>query len=182
MLLALMPKWTRPDLYFAVTVETDFAFTPEARRILRQYWLELALHTVVAFSLASLIGLEKTLAVPLAVCWLIIGLVWATARAHGATLKYSATPSSIREADLTPRRQHLPGGWPLALGPLAFLAAAAIYLTITWDQLPQRIAIHWGTHGADRWVDRTPLNVVVFLSLLASFCGVFLLLSYGILH
>ncbi|MEX2261080.1 MAG: DUF5808 domain-containing protein [Bryobacteraceae bacterium] len=179
--LALTPKWTRPDLYFAVTVQTDFAFTPQARRILHRYWLEIALHTLIALALANLAGVEKGWSMPLGIGWQMIGSTWAVARARRATAEYAAAPSPVREAALPARRETLPGGWPLALGPLAFVAAAAVYAWIFWERLPQRIPVHWGLDGADRWVDRTPLNVFGFLMLLASFCAVFLLLSYGML-
>ena len=130
-LLALTPQWTRPDLYFAVTVRTDFAFTPQARRILHRYWVELALHTLIALCLASLAGTKTGWAVLAGVGWQLIGATWATARAHRATLQYAAAPGPLREAEIVARPQKMPGGWPLALGPLAFLAAAAIYLGLS---------------------------------------------------
>jgi len=181
-LFALTPKWTRPDLYFAVTVQTDFAFTPEARRILRQYWLEVALHTIIALGLASLVGLNTGRAVPVALVWEIIGFSWAIARAHRAASKYQSAPDPVREVMLSARPRKLPGGWLLALGPFVILAASSIYAAVAWDRLPARIAVHWGVRGADRWVDKTPLNVAGLLALSASACVGFLLLSYGTLH
>jgi uncharacterized membrane protein len=181
-LLAMSPKWTRPDLYFAVTVETDFAFTPQARRILRRYWLEIALHTVVAWCLASLVGMREPWPLPPAIGWLLVGSSWATARAHRMTAQYAAAPSPLREAKLAGRPEKMPGGWGLAIGPLILLGAAAVYAQVFWDDLPQRIAVHWGLHGADRWIERTPLNVFRFLALLASVCGTLTLLAYGTLR
>jgi uncharacterized membrane protein len=181
-LFALTPRWTRPDLYFAVTVQSDFAFTPQARRILRQYWLELALHTMIALGLAGLVGLNAGRAVPIALAWEIIGFTWAMARAHRATIAYRSAPDPVREVSLSAPSRKLPGGWPLALGPLVILAASAIYAVAAWYKLPARIAVHWGVHGADRWVDKTPLNVGGLLALLASVSVGILLLSYGILH
>jgi uncharacterized membrane protein len=181
-LFALTPRWTRPDIYFAVTVQTDFPYTPQARRILSRYCLEVALHNFIALALANLVGLERGRASLLGLGWQIIGASWAVARAHRATAAYKTAPSPVREAALSARSHNLPGGWPIALCPLAFLTAAAIYAATEWDRLPRRIPVHWGIHGADRWLDRTPANVFGFLLLLASTCGVFLLLSHGMLH
>ena len=172
-LFALTPRWTRPDLFFAVTVQTDFPYTPQARRILRRYWLEVALHTFIALALANLVGLERGRASLLGLGWQIIGVSWAVARAHRATVAYKMERIPVRQASLSVRPRNLPGGLAIALGPLAFLTAAGIYATAAWDRLPQRIPIHWGVHGADRWLDRTPANVFGFLLLLASTCGVF---------
>jgi uncharacterized membrane protein len=179
---AFTPRWTRPDLYFAVTVELEFAFTKQGQRILRRYWLEVALHTLIALGLTNLIGLEKGLAILVGIGWQIIGTSWAIAHAHRATAKYRAAPSPMREATLSVRSLRLPGGWAPALGPLALLAVTAIRVGMAWDQLPLRIPVHWGLSGADRWVDRTPLNVFGFLSILAASCAGFLLISYGILR
>jgi uncharacterized membrane protein len=181
-LFAFTPRWTRPDLYFAVTVQPDFAFTPQAQRILRGYWLRVALHTLIALGLASLIGLGKVLAVLVGIGWQIIGTGWAVACAHRATAKYSTAASPMREAMLSLRSRHLPGGWALALGPLALLAVTAVHVRISWDRLPQRIPVHWGLSGPNQWIDRTPPNVFGFLSVLASVCGVFLVISYGIVR
>jgi uncharacterized membrane protein len=181
-LIALTPKWTRPDLYFAVTVRRDFVSTPEARRILRQYWLEVAIHTIIALGLATLVGLNTGRAVPVALFWQIIGFSWAMARAHRATSEYHSAPDPVREVTLSARPRRLPGGWLLTLGPFVILAASSIYAVFAWDRLPARIAVHWGVHGADRWVDKTPLNVAGLLGLSASACLGFFLLSYGILH
>jgi uncharacterized membrane protein len=180
LLLALMPRWTRPDLYFGVTVQTDFAYTPPARRILHRYWLETGLHILIAVALSGL--LAKNWAVLAGIVWLVAGSTWAVARAHRATLAYAATPSPIREASVSGRPATLPGGWPAALGPLAFVAAAAVYTWVFWERLPERFPVHWGPQGADRWLERSPENVYGFLALLAAVCAVFLLAAYGTLR
>jgi uncharacterized membrane protein len=180
-LFALTPKWTRPDLYFSVTVQPDFPFTPQARRILRQYWAELALHTVIAFGLTRLAG-QTGRAALVGLGWQIIGFTWAVARARRATAQYRADANPVREARLSPRPRGILGGWILALGPLGFLAAAAIYANVAWDRLPERIPVHFGPHGADRWLDKTPAHVYGFLLFLASLCVVFLMVAYGMQH
>ncbi len=181
-ILAYTPKWTRPDIYFAVTVGTGFASTPAARRILHQYWLELAIHTLIAWCLALLLGINQPWVLLPAVTWQVIGTSWAIARGHEKTTQYATAPSPMREAELSSRPEKLPGGWFVACGPLIFLCLAGLYAWLFWDDLPPHIAVHWGLHGADRWVDRTPSNVFRFLGLFGSLCASFLLISYGLLR
>src|SRR4051812_440777 len=85
---AWAPNWTRPDLYFAVTVPVDFAYTTEARRILRRYQLEIALHTLAAVALAIVTGHNTNFAALLAIGWQLVGTTWAVARARNRTLQY----------------------------------------------------------------------------------------------
>jgi uncharacterized membrane protein len=180
--LAYSPTWTRPDLYFGVTVESGFFSRPQAKRILRRYWIEVVVHTLIACCLAGLVRMENPWTPLTAIAWLVIGSAWAIARAHRVTAQYAAVPSPVREAKLFAQPETLPGGWLLAIGPFIFLAAAAVYAQLFWDDLPQRIAVHWGLQGADRWVERTPGNVFGFLALLASVCGMCALLAYGTLR
>lgn len=42
-LLAYAPEWSRPNLYFGVTVETGIPYAAEGRRVLRLGWLKVAL-------------------------------------------------------------------------------------------------------------------------------------------
>jgi uncharacterized membrane protein len=60
--------------------------------------------------------------------------------------------------------------------------AAAIYANAAWDRLPERIPVHFGLYGADRWLDKTPAHVYGFLLFLASLCVVFLIVAYGMQH
>jgi uncharacterized membrane protein len=179
---AWAPNWTRPDLYFSVTVPIDFAYKAEARRIRRQYQLEIALHTLVAAALGFVTKQKTGLATFLAVGWELAGTTWAVARARNRTMQYRTASNPERAADLTPRNEFFPGGWIVALGPLAFLGFSGLYARLAWNHLPQQIAIHWGLNGADRWVERKPLHVFGFLLILASVCGVMLLSAYGTLQ
>ena len=44
--------------------------------------------------------------------------------------------------------------------PFAVLGAAAAYLTLRWDAIPDRWAIHWDAAGRPNgWAERTPLGV-----------------------
>ncbi len=39
--------------------------------------------------------------------------------------------------------------------PLILLALAGIVLATVWERIPERVAVHFGVHGPDRWVDRS---------------------------
>ena len=47
----MLPQWTRPGIYFGVTVAPDFRKTPEAQRLLRRYRLEAMIHVALAFAM-----------------------------------------------------------------------------------------------------------------------------------
>ena len=93
----LMPRLTRPDLYFAVTVPPGFRDVPEAKSILRQYRAELIVLAVVSL-IVFVAG----------VIWFGIGFVLvgymiqvisgflAFYLARRRTLPYSVSPTMIR--------------------------------------------------------------------------------------
>ncbi len=47
----MLPQWTRPGIYFGVTVEPDFRKTVEAQHLLRRYRLEAMIHVAIAFAM-----------------------------------------------------------------------------------------------------------------------------------
>jgi uncharacterized membrane protein len=50
--------------------------------------------------------------------------------------------------------------------PFAVLGAAAAYLTLRWDDIPARWAIHWDLAGRPNgWAERTPLGVYGLIAL-----------------
>lgn len=56
----------------------------------------------------------------------------------------------------TPVRTRVLPAW----GPLLVLATAGAYLTLRWDDIPERWIVHWGITGApDGWAARSPLQV-----------------------
>jgi uncharacterized membrane protein len=50
------------------------------------------------------------------------------------------------------------------------------------DRLPDRIAVHWGLEGADRWVATTPATLFGFLAVYATTCLLLVALAWGMLH
>ncbi len=150
-----MPRLTRPDLYFAVTVTPDFRDSAEGRFVLRRYRRGLIGVSAVALSLLGALAL--TAALPLAPLALLLQLgayFGVFYRARRFVLPHTVAPTTVREAQVG-RRARVPGGWMIASGPFALLVACAGYLSAHWHQLPARLILRWSADGqADRWVAR----------------------------
>jgi uncharacterized membrane protein len=178
-----MPRLTRPDLYFSITVAPDFRDSAAGRLVLRGYRSGVIGVSVVALSLLA--ALAFTAALPFAPLALLLQLgayFGVFYRARRFVLPHSVTPTTVREAQVG-RRAGVPGGWLLASGPFALLIACAAYLWAHWHQLPARLIVHWGADGqADRWVSRS-LGTVFFPMLVATAILLTLtLILYGMAH
>jgi len=183
-LLYLLPRLTRPDIYFATTVTRDFRDTTDGARILRHYRVETVVHSCIGLLLvlgSARIGTESALLIGL--LWQMIGCFTAFYRARGRTRPHAVKPTSIREAEIKLREQDLPGGWILQLGPFALLIAAAIYLQLRWADLPAQFPVHWGFDGSpDRWTSRSLTGVYGGLVSAMVLCLIFALLGTYILR
>lgn len=176
-LLHMVPAFTRPDLFFAVTVAPEFRGTTDARRILRRY------RAIVWSSALVAIALELVTGVALAaVLVLLAGFTGALVISHGRALAYAAPPSPLIEVDLAAPRESLPGGPIIAVLPMLFLAGLCWWAALHWDRLPQRFPVHWGLRGADRWVTTTPAAVFGFFAVQASVCLLLIAIAWGLLH
>jgi hypothetical protein len=114
LLLFPLPRLTRPDIYFAVTVQPHFRETPEGCEILARYRQEIVIHTLVALALV-LAGLRLRIdtAFLLGILSQVLGFFSAFLRARKKVMPHAVAPSAVREADLGPVATHLPGGWLL---------------------------------------------------------------------
>jgi hypothetical protein len=174
-----LPLWRRSSLWFAVTVGPDFRNTPDARRILRQYRIEMWTVALAAYILLWL-GIRRE------AIWMFaggpllqsLGAIVAFARGRSRTRPYAQHPSGTRAASLSSASEHLPGGPAAIAAPYAMLAAVAIFLHVNWQGLPSRFPVHWGINGtADRWAARTWRSVDG--PLLAGFLVIALLQAMG---
>jgi uncharacterized membrane protein len=183
-LLWSLPAWSRVGTFFSVTVVPSFRDSPEARRILRSYRIEVLAH--IAISLALIVaGAERRSVVLLVfgVLWLAVGPLIAISRGHTKAMPHAVAHSTIREASLAPRSTHLPGGWLLQSAPFALLLLAAAYVSAHWDQIPDRFPVHWGIDGqVNGWSMRTPLGVYGPLFFGAGMVAMISAVSYGISH
>jgi uncharacterized membrane protein len=177
-----MPRLTRHDLYFAVTVSPAFRDSHEGKSILRRYRTELALASVLALAaaVAGFAWLGVTF-VP-AGYYLQLGasfVVFYRARRH--VLPHAVPPTTIREAELHGRNRIIPGGWVAASGPFVLLAACAAYLWIHRTEIPGRFAIHRGAFGQpDRWTARS--FIITYVLSIAGLLTALTLILYGIAH
>jgi len=154
-----LPRLTRRDLYYAVTVTPGFRDDPQGRAILRRYRAELILLCVLA--VAAMVG---------GVTWLGVGFVpggyalqlavslLAYYRARQRVLPHALAPTTIREADLHGPHGIIPGGWVVACGPFILLVACAVYL--------------WATRG----------HAVVYFLATAAILAAFSLMLHGLGH
>jgi uncharacterized membrane protein len=184
----LMPRLTRPDVYFAVTVPLEFRDSAEGCSILKRYRVEVTIFGVLAL-LIVLAGMRipkpnYLAAVPLAGLFLqLLGVFVAYYRARGRVLPHAAAPATVREAALVPREAHLPGGWLLQLPPFALFAATAIWLHLHWSQIPEVFPIHWGANGQpNNWATRSFAGVYSPLLIGAALCALMGFLAYATLR
>jgi uncharacterized membrane protein len=184
----LIPRLTRPDVYFAVTVPPDFRDSAEGRSILTRYRMEVTIFGVLAL-LIVLAGIRirepnHLTAVTMAGLLLqILGVFLAYYRARGRVLPHAAAPATVREAALMPREPHLPGGWLLQLPPFALFAATAVWLHLHWSQIPEVFPIHWGAHGQpNNWATRSSAAVYAPLLIGAVLCALMGFLAYAMLR
>jgi uncharacterized membrane protein len=184
-LFAVMPRLTRPDVFFAVTVAPAFRQSAEGRRVVTNYRLGSLASSVVALAVLGLTARSQLAAPWMALALLpqVLGttLAFVTVRRH--VLPHAVQPATTREAVVARRRDTIPGGWALQVMPFVLLAAAAVVLAMRWTDLPARIPVHWGLDGqADRWTERTVVSVFAPLAAAALLCGLMLALSVGLLR
>ena len=104
-------------------------------------------------------------------------------RTRRLVLPHALTPTTVREARIEATRHSLPGGWIGAVGPFILLAACAGYLEAHWQQIPPRLALHWGINGrANLWAARSFATVFSPLLIAAITLLSTTLLRYGIAH
>jgi hypothetical protein len=128
-----MPRFSRPDILFAVTVSEAFA-AGAGRALVSRYrtivWSGAAAALAVGLLLPALLpGAGRN-------GFLMIGVVCGNALvawsawvwAHRKARAHAVAPSAVRVASLVPRDTSLPGGALVALGPFAILLATALLL------------------------------------------------------
>jgi len=155
LLLNWLPLWRRSNLWFGVTVAPDFSDTPEARRVLRRYRIEMWAVSAVAWVLvwAGFRG-ESAWMLAAGPTLQALGAAVAFARGRSRTRPYAQHPTGERTATLA-ESEKLPGGPVAIVVPYALLAGVGVFLHVNWQRLPSRFPIHWGITGtADRWAER----------------------------
>jgi uncharacterized membrane protein len=185
LLFLLMPGLTRPDVFFAVTVDPAFRATAEGRRATTTYRavsMASSLLALVALALAVHNNAHETRAV-FALVPQLLGTTAGFLIARRLVRPHAAPLATTREAVVVPRRVALSGGWPLQAVPFIVLAAVSALVALRWQDLPARMPVHWGLTGqADRWMDRSPAAVFGPLASAGLMCGLMLIVAIGLLH
>jgi uncharacterized membrane protein len=174
-LLWFMPRLTRHDLYFAVTVTPWFRDEPEGKSILRRYRFELIIFSGIAFiAFAIGVGLFGVGFVSAGLFIELVASFIAFYLARQRVLSYAAPPTMVREAELHSQNRVIPGGWIAASGPFILLAACAGYLWVHGDQIdpgatghPNDLAIH---------------GLTVYLLFMTAKLAALTLVLYGLSH
>ena len=159
-LLVWLPRLTRPDLYFAVTVPPDFRDSAEGRAIFGRYRAITLLSSAVALVLVLAAGARWPVVLILALAIQESGALAAYFSCRRRVMPHAVEPVAVREAPLRARSAHLPGGWRLQAGPFILLGVAGLYLHQRWDDIPARFPIHWDLNNQPNgWAFRTPAGV-----------------------
>ena len=181
-ILWFMPRLTRQDLYFAVTVPAGFMDEPQGKSILRHYRIELILVSALGFTafVAGIVWLGVAFVpggyfIQLAASFIVFY------RARQRALPYAVPPTMIREAELHARASIIPGGWLAALGPFILLAACAAYLWIQGAETPARFTSHWGGDEQPNGLAAHGVVSTYFLSIGGILTALTLIL-YGLAH
>jgi len=136
-----MPRFSRPDILFAVTVPEAFA-AGAGRTLVARY--RAIVWSGAAAALAIGLLLPTFLPDSGQGGWLLMGAVAgnmivalaAWLLAHRRARAHAVPPSDVRVASLVPRDTSLPGGTLFAVGPFAILLATALLLYTYRDDVP----------------------------------------------
>lgn len=153
-----LPLFTRRGVFFSASVDDQFPRSPEGRDVLRSYRRQVALWTGVAVVLALLTSKGAPVFSVMVPTFLLIGgtgfSYWRTFRQVHA--QYGMRKPEIREAPLLPAPSDRMFSIWLIVPPFLLLLAAALYLNLHWNQVPQHFPVHYGINGEpDRWADRS---------------------------
>jgi uncharacterized membrane protein len=182
-LLFYLPRLTRPDLYFAVTVQSGFRDSPEGRAILSGYRMWIVVSSALAIALVMIEAAHWQLALVAGLVIQEAGSLTAYLSCRHRVLPHAVNPTAVREAALQSRSDRLPGGWKLQAGPFILLAIAALYLNRHWPQIPARFPVHWGLGGLpDGWTLRTAPGVYGPIVEGAVVCATMAGLTYALLR
>ena len=160
-MLLWMPRYSRRELFFAVTVPAEFPASDAGLSIRRGYRLGVLVIAVIASAGAFWGARTGIFALPLvALPAEVAGCFLVFLQARHRALAFAVAPTPEREARLAPRHTRLPGGWAAQCAPLLLLVAAGVYLRAHWASIPARFPVHWGAAGQPNgWSERTAAGV-----------------------
>ena len=136
-----MPRFSRPDILFAVTVPEAFA-AGAGRTLVSRYRAIVWSGAAAALAIGLLLpapqpgsGRGGMLMMAVVAGNMIVALA-AWLLAHRKARAHAVPPSDVRVASLVPRDTSLPGGTLFAVGPFAILLATALLVYTYRDDVP----------------------------------------------
>ena len=180
----MMPRFSRPDIFFGVTVQPAFRDSAEGASIARRYRLHLLVSAsfAVLLTLASATTLRPVLST-VSILVVVAGSVIALASANRQARAHAVPASVVREASLVIREDRLPGGWIITAIPFLILAAAGVYLHARWDEIPNRFPIHFDINGQPNgWANKSAVSVYGMLGMGAGICLMMAILAFSIMR
>jgi uncharacterized membrane protein len=180
----LAPRLSRPDLFFAVTVDPSFRNCAEARGILRRYdggVVIISLLTLIS-AIAIQMGSPRFAFGQVGPVFIeLIGWLVVFNAARRRTRPYHVAATTLREAVAVRRKDSLPGGWQAQIIPFLIIGAAAAVLWQRWDNIPPRIATHFNSAGnPDHWSSKGFASVFGLLVIGSLVCGLIASLNWMI--
>ena len=153
LLLALLPRYYRPNFLFGNTVAPEFRDRAEARSARRAFERDVLVWTVLAAALLFAWPNEMAIhaSAPIVQTG---GALWSWLRQRRRLRPYAVGLPVVREAQLAASPEYMYGGWAAWIVPFVLLALAANYLYQYAYLLPDRIPTHYGLNGPDRWGPR----------------------------
>jgi uncharacterized membrane protein len=164
-------------MFFGVTVDPAFRTTEAARRILRDYRIAL---WSSAISAGALIGVLHRPVVAFLIY--VIGTCGAQVASHRRASIHATTRSTTIEVDLSAPQEHIPGGLLVALLPFIVLIGLGLWAVPHMDRLPDRLPVHWGFNGPNRWVITSPRAIIGLLVQHTFVCLLLTASALGVLH
>ncbi len=176
--LLAIPNMTRRELLFAVPVSPDFRQSSAGRRAIAMFRLVVAAAAAAGIGALVLcpIRLVDTLQPPVAAGTIVIAVLafyWQYRRLS----PFAVEIPRKRTAALSTAPDRLPGFVWLGSGPFALLGAAALYLYLNWDRIPERLAVSRGIASPGGWADRTTKGVYGELLFALELCALLLLVG-----
>jgi uncharacterized membrane protein len=172
-----LPQFTRPSVFFGVTVDAAFRTTRAARLILRDYRIALWSSAVAAGAFIWVLHRGS-------VAFIVygIGVCAAQVAAHRHALIHATTRSTTIEVDLSAPKERLPGGLLVALLPFVALSGLGVWAVSHIDVLPSRVPVHWGFYGPNRWLITSPRAIIGLLAMHALICLLLTSSALAVLH
>lgn len=151
------PLMTRPGIFFGATVAPDFPRSRVGRRLLRSFRTQAAAWSLIAILVAVLIAPGNLIVASIVP---LVALIAANALSYWMKFRaihehYGIRPPEIRQADLSPVETGARLIFWWWLPPWLAFAAAAVYLHMHWNELPQPYPVHFDLNGnPNGWASR----------------------------